>query len=494
MNLIRLHNKIFIKLLDIVSDMKKFILLSLLILILNSTEAIPEATYSAFTQGGKALVNELSFLNKSEKFRIIFFTDKKRDYQLVIKPKNKPSKKQIIEINERIILPPNDQWFHLGKTKGLTIQLTNSDTDIKLEFIRYELKNNSQILNELVEFIGEEEIEEFISYPYLQNHQLTNDNLTVKEQVFRSIQNNFKPDKYKESVVLLETPYQSGAGFLIAKNRILTNWHLVKDQKEVNVRFKAKLYNTITKRSARKAQVISIDKEKDLALLDLGHDTSVLPFSIRDSTDIEDSFKVHTYGHPYGLNWSYNTGIISAKRSNFQWNYKNSSHKAKLVYQTQIPIDKGNSGGPLFDENGSVLGIVTFFQPQNKTINISVSSKDIQIFLSKKIEPFSGKKSKKVKSKPFDCNKEGVMDCKILDTDNDGIFETKRVYDSENKSTIITTDRNGNGIVEVRQEIILSERFKKTALIFYDLNEDGVFDYKLTDYGYNGIVNFEEKI
>ena len=51
----------------------------------------------------------------------------------------------------------------------------------------------------------------------------------------------------------------------------------------------------------------------------------------------------------------------------------------------------------------------------------------------------------------------------------DGIFETKMVYDTENKSTITTTDKNGNGIVEVRQEIIPSERYKKIGLILFSL-------------------------
>ena len=164
------------------------------------------------------------------------------------------------------------------------------------------------------------------------------------------------------------------------------------------------------------------------------------------------------------------------------------------MYQTQIPIDKGNSGGPLLDDNGSVLGIVTYFHPQNKNINFSVSSKDIQNFLAKKIELYSRIKSEKVKSRNFDSNEDGVPDGKVLDTDNNGTFETRMVFDFENKSTIYTTDKNGNGIVEVRVEIIPSERYKKIALIFYDVNEDGVFDYKLTDYGYDGIGNFFEKL
>ena len=78
--------------------MKKFISLTLLILILSAAQAISEVTYSAFTEGGKALVNELSILSNKEKFRIIFISDKKRDYELLIKPKNKPAKKQIIQI------------------------------------------------------------------------------------------------------------------------------------------------------------------------------------------------------------------------------------------------------------------------------------------------------------------------------------------------------------------------------------------------------------
>ena len=89
--------------------MKKIISLTLLILIVSATQAIAELTYSAFTKEGKALINELSFLNKSEKFRIIFFSDKKRDYQLVIKPKNKPAVKQIIKIKKQITLPSNDK-------------------------------------------------------------------------------------------------------------------------------------------------------------------------------------------------------------------------------------------------------------------------------------------------------------------------------------------------------------------------------------------------
>jgi S1-C subfamily serine protease len=275
----------------------------------------------------------------------------------------------------------------------------------------------------------------------------------------------------------------------------LTNWHLVKDQKEVNVRFKAKLYDTITKRSARKAVVISTDKEKDLALLELGQDTSVLPFSFRDSTDIADQgLEVYTIGHPYGLNWSFNSGTISAKRPNWLWDYKNTSHKAKLLYQTQIPIDKGNSGGPLLDDNGNVLGIVTYFHPQNKSINFSVSSNDIQNFLAKKIELYSRNKSEKVKSRNFDSNEDGVPDGKVLDTDNNGTFETRMVFDPENKSTIYTTDKNGNGIVEVKQVITQSEKYKKTAIVYFDLDDDGDWDKLIIDYGYDGIIDIEEKI
>jgi S1-C subfamily serine protease len=482
--------------LNIKGDMKNIILLTLFILIINLTQAFSETTYSAFTEGGKALVNELSILSNKEKFRIIFFTDKTSEYQLVIKPKNKPADKQIIKIIKQFTLPPdNDTWFHLGKAEGLTVQLSNSDSEINLEFRRYELKNNSQILNEQVEFIGEEEIEDYISYPHQKNNRLTNETFTVKNQFVRvrSAQRNIMPKKYRESVVFLETPNQFGAGFLVAKNRILTNWHLIKGQKVVDVRFKAKLYPTITKRSARKAQVILIDKEKDLALLELGYDTSVMPFTIREST-ASVMAEVHTFGHPYGLKWSFNTGVISNKWPDYPWNYKKTSHKAKLLYQTQIPVDKGNSGGPLLDDNGRVLGIVTYFHPQNKNINFSVSSKDIKRFLARKINPQKGKRPLKVKSKYFDSNNDGKPDGKFLDTDNDGIFETRMIYDSKSKATIITKDKNRNGIVEERQEITKSAKYKKIAVIYIDLDDDGDWDKLIIDYRHDGNIEFEENI
>ena len=69
-----------------------------------------------------------------------------------------------------------------------------------------------------------------------------------------------------------------------------------------------------------------------------------------------------------------------------------------------------------------------------------------------------------------------------------------KVFDFENKSTIITQDKNDNGIVEIRQEIIQSERYKKIALIYLDLDEDGDWDKMMIDYGHDGKIDIEENI
>ena len=75
-----------------------------------------------------------------------------------------------------------------------------------------------------------------------------------------------------------------------------------------------------------------------------------------------------------------------------------------------------------------------------------------------------------------------------------GSFETKMVFDVKNKATIITQDINGNGIVEVRQVITQSDKYKKIAVVYFDLDDDGDWDKLIIDYGYDGIIDLEDKI
>ena len=114
--------------------MFKIILCSLAVILINFNYAVAEVTFSAFTKDGKALNDELSILNKKDKFRIIFFSDSKSEFDLTIKSKNEVLNKQKVQISQQITLPGNEKWFQLGKTNDLSVILSNDDTNLELNY------------------------------------------------------------------------------------------------------------------------------------------------------------------------------------------------------------------------------------------------------------------------------------------------------------------------------------------------------------------------
>ena len=114
--------------------MFKIILCSLAVILINFNYAFAEVTYSAFTNDGRALKNELSILNNKDKFRIIFFADTESEFDLIIKSQNKILNQQKIQISKQITLPGNEKWFQLGKTNDLSVILSNDDTNLELKY------------------------------------------------------------------------------------------------------------------------------------------------------------------------------------------------------------------------------------------------------------------------------------------------------------------------------------------------------------------------
>lgn len=143
----------------------------------------------------------------------------------------------------------------------------------------------------------------------------------------------------------------SGTGFALKNNYIVTNYHVIEDAKTINIQgvngeFKTK-YN---------ASVVASDKFNDLAILKVegvSTSTSVIPYSIKTSTS-EVGEDIFVLGFPLtstmGEEIKLTTGVVSSK-TGFQGDVS--------LYQISAPIQPGNSGGPLFDSNGNVIGIVS---------------------------------------------------------------------------------------------------------------------------------------
>ena len=148
--------------------------------------------------------------------------------------------------------------------------------------------------------------------------------------------------------VVIETDgaKSQGSGIAIdsAKGYFLTNWHVIKGIREGWVRVQGAEWMPIV-------AVVAKDEHKDLALVkaDLGGQT-LHQARLGTVAGVKPGDPVVVIGNPLGEEFSVTDGIISQIRN--QDGYK--------VLQTTAPISPGNSGGPLFNEQGEVVGIVTF--------------------------------------------------------------------------------------------------------------------------------------
>ncbi len=137
-----------------------------------------------------------------------------------------------------------------------------------------------------------------------------------------------------------------GSGFIIdANGLIVTNNHVIDDADEIQV------YTTDGKRYP--AKVVGADDKTDLAVLSITPEEP-LPFvSFGDSDTADVGDWVMAIGNPFGLGGSVTLGIVSARNRNIDTGPYDS------FIQTDAAINLGNSGGPLFDMDGNVIGINT---------------------------------------------------------------------------------------------------------------------------------------
>ncbi len=150
-----------------------------------------------------------------------------------------------------------------------------------------------------------------------------------------------------------------GSGFIIdAQNGyIVTNNHVVKDAQEVRV--------TLQDDKTVDAEVIGTDEKTDLAVLkiDPKHKLTAVDFGDSDKMRVGDW--VVAIGNPFGLGGTVTAGIISARQRDI-----NSGPYDDFI-QTDASINRGNSGGPMFDMNGHVIGINTaIFSPSGGSVGI----------------------------------------------------------------------------------------------------------------------------
>ena len=176
-----------------------------------------------------------------------------------------------------------------------------------------------------------------------------------------------------------------GTGFLLdTHGYLLTNAHVLKGSGAVVINSKGEEFN---------ADILHIDNLRDLAVLKI-HDSEynaprALPYSIRKSK-IELGEEIFTLGYPRN-DIVYGEGYISS-RSGF--------NSDSLTYQLQISANPGNSGGPVFNDQGEIVGVLSTRQAQTEGVAFAVKSGYIYTMLADtKAERISGMEKIKLNQK-----------------------------------------------------------------------------------------------
>jgi len=158
-------------------------------------------------------------------------------------------------------------------------------------------------------------------------------------------------DGAKDAVtyIVADTPQgqATGSGFVISKDGlIVTNDHVVDGATRVQVKVG-------TSDQAQDATVVGADPSRDLALLKVdGNDLSTL--SLGDSSSVGVGDAVYAIGNPFGLDHTFTTGIVSALQRSLQ---APDGATISGAIQTDAALNPGNSGGPLLDSAGQVIGV-----------------------------------------------------------------------------------------------------------------------------------------
>ena len=185
-----------------------------------------------------------------------------------------------------------------------------------------------------------------------QSEQLKKIKSSVSDDFSRVIDNTI------EGVVSVVTNVAKGSGFIISSDGyVITNYHVISGASRISV--------IPYEDSAKTIELIGYDIGMDIALLKINGDYTPLSFGNSDNAEIGE--KVIAMGNPYGLSFSVTEGIVSSL-------HRAGSNGLNVYIQTDVPLNPGNSGGPLIDKQGKVIGINNFKIGEAESLGFALES------------------------------------------------------------------------------------------------------------------------
>jgi|TARA_B100000959_G_scaffold124241_1_gene130500 S1-C subfamily serine protease len=252
-----------------------------------------------------------------------------------------------------------------------------------------------------------------------------------------------------------------GAGAIInSAGQFITNAHVVGNDDKMLVWFYDPDISQIKdfkSDSCYLAKVVAVDNVRDLSLLSINKTEKVFhPLDFGANEKIEITQEVFSIGHPKTLVWSFTKGFISQLRKNFEWEYDETTFHVANVIQVQMSSNPGDSGSPLFNENGQLIGLNSFRLQDGDGTNFAIQLNEINSFLD---EVSNNKHILLAVShsnlfysltnipKYYDTNDDGINDIEIYDKDNNGTLEYMLI-DSDYNGIMddVAIDTNDDGV------------------------------------------------
>lgn len=169
-------------------------------------------------------------------------------------------------------------------------------------------------------------------------------------------------DKYN-SVFVVTSGNSLGSGFAVGENCIITNAHVLDNPNNVML--------TTYAGETYSAYLVGYDQDKDIAVLGV-KDAKFTPLTIADYSALNTGDDVYAIGAPKSMAYTLTKGVISAKEREIG--------KYKYI-QTDAAINEGNSGGPLLNDEGNVIGVNTLKMSDSEGIGLAIPMTVVSDFL-----------------------------------------------------------------------------------------------------------------
>lgn len=284
--------------------------------------------------------------------------------------------------------------------------------------------------------------------------------------------------------------FSSGTGSVISQDGlVITNQHVIADAEAIYIAlFPPGGRRELTPEDLHQARLLRFDESRDLALIRfVAAPPGLRPMPFGNFGTLRVGEEVHAIGHPLGNQWTYTKGVVSQIRENYAWQDGSGLKRQASVIQTQTPISPGNSGGPLIDGNGRMVGVNSFgaAAPSAQGLNFAVAVSEVEHFLTTQGSRTAQRagNAQQPQQAPENCP--------------EGKAKVLREYrNSTNDHTFVDLDGDCDGKVDItvripdRKELAVRytvERDGKTVTVFVDLRRSNRIDYSLHDTDGDGI-------